>query len=408
MNIEKDDVLAQLAPEKAAAAYGLDGRWYGRWMRSKRCPQTTHGTDAFAISREGKWHCHGCDIGGGDVLSLIAACEGLDASTGFQEILEIGASLAGIEPEADFGDTAKPLRAPTKRPMAPALPALSQRLTEAYARCEWVWSHLKVPARVLETGRHWYLETRGLRWSEIPDDARINVRDLGFWTVPGDFDQLIKITGESEIPKEKRRIARTIHSIYSTAVGVAVAVRHVETGRLCDVRARRAEPKEGEPKILGMAGGVTVDARAGVTDLIACYGMPHSMQRETVVVVEGWADYLTAALRWQKADVLGAVDAGQYPLVAGFAARYLAERGAGRLVLVAQDDPIKEVTNPKTGEVTTMPGAAERAVDAASKRAIALLGPADVSWIEMRQFGAKDLNVLAQAGRLGELPEVTT
>ena len=47
----RDAVLAQLTPDAVAEAYGLTGRWFGRWMRSRRCPVALHGTDAFGLSR---------------------------------------------------------------------------------------------------------------------------------------------------------------------------------------------------------------------------------------------------------------------------------------------------------------------------------------------------------------------
>lgn len=178
--LDKAAVLAQLTPEAVATTYGLEGRWSGRWLRSRRCPIAAHGSDAFGLSREGKWHCHGCDIGGGDLLSMIAACEGLDCSTDFPAVLEIAAAIAGVAPEDDrvgrleiavddWGGTAAPLRAPKPRPAPPRAP-LGQRVRDARARCEWVWSHL-LPSgqveRTIETGRHWYLQTRGLPWREL-------------------------------------------------------------------------------------------------------------------------------------------------------------------------------------------------------------------------------------------------
>lgn len=400
--LDKQVVIDALRLEDVLTAYGIEGRWAGRWLRAKRCPATVHGTDAFGVSREGKWHCHGCDLGGGDVLSMIAAFEALDCRTQFSDVIEVAAAIAGVDEDDDFGVSPTKRKPTRKAPPAPTIPPLAERIAIAIARCEWVWSHLKSPdqqERTTSTGRHWYLEDRGIRWSELPHHAKTNVRDLGFWTVPGDYDRLVELVGEDWDPPERRFISKAISRIYN-AIGVGVCVRHVESGRLTDIRARRAEPAEGEPKILGMKDGVTVDARPAGTDLVACYGNPHHMEGDRVFVVEGWADYLTACLRWPKADVLGAVDAGSYPLVASFAARYLVERGGGRLILVAQNDPPK--TKP---DGTVVRGAADRAVDAASKRAIGLLGPDDVTWLEASRYGVKDLNDIARAGRLGELPE---
>lgn len=395
---DRDAVLERLTVDQVAETYGIAGRWAGRWLRSRRCPTDHHSTDAFGLSREGKWHCWSCDTGGGDLLSLIALAEGLDCRADFPALLEIAAGIAGVEPEVDFGEAPAPTRRPRAVPPAPPVEPIADRLQAAQRRADWVWNHLKPPVRAIETGRHPYLEERGIRWALLPATAREDVRELGFWTVPGDYEALIGLVGTEPI-------SRTFRAIYSGDQGLAIAVRHIDTGLLCDVRARRYAPAAGAPKILGMPGGLTVDARDfGSSDLVACYGWPHALTGDLVIVVEGWADYLTACLRWPHASVLGAVDAGQYPLVAAFAARYLAERGRGRLVLVAQDDGEREHKS-HDGTIEMVPGAADRAVNAASKRAIALLGPESVGWIEARPFGVKDLNDIARAGRLRELPE---
>ena len=377
-HVDKDAVISRLTPDAVAAQYGVLGRWSGRWLRSKRCPASTHGTDAFGLSRDGKWHCHACDEGGGDLLSLVAAFEGLDCRNDFPAVLEVAAAIAGVDVEEDF--EAAP-RKPTHRP-APAstIAPLAQRVEVAVARAAWIWN-------LLDSNLERVRRAIGWRGIDLTPKTEREVRLLGFLRQP---------TMDPEM-------GRVVHRIFASSPGWGIAVRHIEMGALCDVRARRFEPAEGEPKILGMPGSVTVDSRRdGGADLVACYGRPHELGAATVVVAEGWADYLTAAWRWPAADVLGSVDAGQYPLVAGFAARYLAERGGGRLVLVVQDD----TREPDFGEVARE-GAAEKAVNLASKRAIALLGPEAVSWIECARWGVKDLNDIATAGRAGELQEVT-
>lgn len=374
--VDKDAVLAQLTPEAVAQQYQIVGRWFGRWMRAKRCPMATHNTDAFGLSRDGKWHCHACDEGGGDLLSLVAAFEGLDCRADFPAVLEVAAAIAGVDVEEDFGAPAARKPAPPKAPAPPAVP-LADRLAIAKKRAAMIWARLdSLPARV----------DKALSWRHVAATARTreDVRLLGFIGAHTEVsNEIYRVAGEDD------RTVRAIRNIYSGAPGWAIAVRHIETGELVDVRARRFEPAADAPKILGMPGGVTSEAG----ELVACYGWPHELGAATVVVVEGWADYLTAAWRWPRVDVLGAVDAGQYPLVAGFASRYLAERGAGRLVLVAQDD----------GEGK----AADKAVNLASKRSLGLLGPERVTWIEAAQYHVKDLNDIVAAGRASELPEVT-
>ena len=74
MTLDKDIVLASLRASDVAAHYGITGPWRGRWMRSSRCAVADHGSDAFGISQDGKWHCWACDTGG-DLLKLIAIGE---------------------------------------------------------------------------------------------------------------------------------------------------------------------------------------------------------------------------------------------------------------------------------------------------------------------------------------------
>lgn len=388
MKIDKAEILARLDAATVASHYAIAGRWSGRWLRSRSCGRDHHGTAAMGLAADGKWHCHACDDGG-DLLALVARCEGLDPAADFGRVLEVAAQLAGVdlELEADFG---APVPAPPRKPPpAPPQLELRERLAVAQPRARWIWDRL--PA----------LPDQWLGWRSIRPlhpRAAANVRSLGFRFPDDERGRWSRDRLPVEIAPDERA-ARAIWGTYCREPGYAIAVRHVETGALVDVRARYLEPKPDQPKILGMLGGVTSDARRdGGADLVGCYGWPHALEADALVVVEGWADYLTACDRWPRADVLGAVDAGQYPLVASFAARYLAERGDdGLLVLVAQHD----ATRPDGS-----PGAADRAVNLASKRAINLLGPNRVRWIECAAYGVKDLNDIARAGRRDELPEL--
>lgn len=388
MKLDKAEILARLDAATVASHYGIAGRWGGRWLRSRSCGRDHHGTAAMGLAADGKWHCHACDDGG-DLLALVARCEGLDPGADFGRVLEVAAQLAGVDLtlEVEFGAPAP--APPRKAPPAPPVLELRQRLAVAQPRARWIWERLgPMPAQCLA----W----RAIR--NLPTRAAANVRSLGFVFPEAERGRYSRDHLPAEIAPDASA-ARSIWSTYCREPGYALAVRHVETGALVDVRARYYEPKPDAPKILGMLGGVTSDPRRdGGADLVGCYGWPHALEADQLVIVEGWADYLTACERWPRADVLGAVDAGQYPLVASFAARYLAERGDdGLVVLVAQHD-----ANRPDGS----PGAADRAVNLASKRAIALLGPARVRWIECAAHGTKDLNDIAQAGRLGDLPEL--
>lgn len=387
MTIDKEDVLSRLTPDLVAAQYGIVGRWQGRWLRARRCGLVDHTAAAFGLSREGTWHCWSCDEGGGDLLSLVAWAEGLDCKTEFPAVIEVAAQIAGVEAD-DFGAPARKPRA--TRPVVELAP-FRERLEIATGRAAWIWARMDGDVARID---------RAIAWRNITltRKTRDDVKLLGGydWT-----HALAKAKDE--------RLARSLKAIYASQPGYAIVVRSIESGAPVDVRARRFEPREGEPKILGMPGGLTIDSRTdGASDLVGCYGMPHALQADLVIVAEGWCDYLTAAWRWPHADALGAVDAGQYPLVAAYAARYLAERGQGKLVLVVQDDG--EGKPDPRDETKVIPPAAARAADLASKRAIGLLGPHAVSWIDCRAYGATpgkkwDLNDIVRTGRANQLPE---
>ncbi len=368
---ERDAVLEALRAEDVANHYQIAGVWRGRGLRSKRCPKADHSTDAMWLARDGKWHCHACDIGG-DLLHLIAYAEGLDIRAEFPAVLELAAQIAGVADSDDFGGGAPP---PPKRPPPPPLPPLAARVDVAKRRAAYAWGKLFDGER-----GDFYLRARGL------DPAIVRGREL-LKTTP------IRISRD-EVERAKARpgggddLGR-LASMFAQ-VGLACPVRHVDTGDLVDIRVRRFEPRDDQPKIVGMVGGVVRDGDT----LVGCYGRPHELESELVVVVEGLADYLTALQVWPEADVLGAVDAGSYPLVASFAASQLAELGdTGKLLLVEQDDP--ERIDKRTGK--PIDGAADRAVNiGASKRAISLIGPRRVGWL----FSAphKDLNDAIRAG----------
>lgn len=370
---ERDAVLEALRAEDVANHYQIAGTWRGRWLRSKRCPKTDHGTDAMGLARDGKWHCHACDIGG-DLLHLIAFAEGLDVRADFPAVLELAAAIAGLGDVDDFGGGAP---SPPKRPPPPPVAPIAARLDTARRRAEYAWGKL-FDWRAGGAGDA-YLGARGIAYERV--HARETLK-----TTP------IRI-GREELARVKARSAqggeeleRLAHMF--TQAGIACPVRSVADGRLVDIRVRRFDPRDDQPKIVGMVGGVVRDGN----ELLGCYGRPHELDAELVVIVEGLADYLTALALWPDADVLGAVDAGSYPLVASFAAQALAERDDdARILLVEQND----VEKTKDGKV--IPGAADRAVNlGASKRAIALLGPRRVGWLWSNPH--KDLNDAVRAG----------
>lgn len=338
--LDRDTVVGALAPHELCDHYGIALRWHGRWGRARRCPRTDHGTDAFAVSRDGRWHCHACDEGG-DLLHLIAAAEQLDIRVDFPKVLEVAAAIAGISTDG-FGEPDKP--PPPKRAPPPPLEPLEQRIARAQKRAAWLWQRLQSIALdmsrpMIGSAPRQYLKHRGINFARLPaDEVRYTPAAISMSEAKergGDLLTLFRMWTYSDDVE---------------VAGIAIPVRHVETGALVDVRCRRIDPGSG-PKVIGMIGGVPHSEG----ELVGCYGHPHALAKRVVCVVEGLPDYLTGVALWPDFDVLGAVDAASYPLVAAHAAAYCAQSGA-QLVLVAQDDG---------------PGrAADRAVDKAAARAL--------------------------------------
>lgn len=395
MTLDKSTVLAALTPEAVLHHFAIPGQWRGRWLRSRRCAEGDHDTDAFGISRDGRWHCHAHDKGG-DLLRLVATGHGLDPRTDFQRTLEIAAEIAGVQDDERFGGSAAASK-PVPRAALPPIPPLEERIALAKRRAAWVWDRLVQREETPRSAADGYLaherklDPAGLRKLEDLRETPLRViTDL----------------------QRRSDIERMVRSF--SVPGVALPVRAVDDGQLVDIRIRRYEPREGQPKIIGMLGGVTVGPpdRGGVRWLVGCYGHPECIDPGPsllVVVVEGALDYLTALNVWPDAQVLGAVDAGCMGLVAAHAARGLASYPGARLLIVEQADPPRQQAD---GSVKL--GSGDRSVNedvnAATKVAIRILGPRRVGWLfcggisnpadilGAPEFPTKDLNDLVRAG----------
>lgn len=388
-NVERDAVLAQLRAEDVAEHLGITGPWRGRWMRSRRCAEVDdHSSDAFGLSREGHWHCWSCDKGG-DLLSLLALGERLDIRADFPRVLEIAAGIAGVElnPDGDIFGTG-PVKPPPRRlPELAPLPPPEVRMERACRRATWAWDHLHDNTRLPEL----YLKQRGL------DPAAVFAREE-IRSTP------IRMQRPSD---DARQDVRTLWWTMGTQKGtlsIVVPVRSVGGPGFVDLRARRVEPLEGQPKIMGMVGGLTsLPAERGrARRLVGCYGHPYLVDADLVVVCEGLMDYLTALQLWPNAQVLGAVEAGTLGLVAALAAEALAARDDGsRILIVEQADPPRTLKDGRT-----VPGAADQALNedanAATKMAVRLLrSPRRVGWLYCHAgvgSAIKDLNDLVRAG----------
>ncbi len=386
MSLDRATVQAALRAEDVRNYFQIPGQWRGRWLRSRRCATEEHGSEAFGISRDGKWNCHACDQGG-DLLKLIAVGEKLDMRADFPRILEIAAAIAGVDDEESFGAPAAP-PPKVRAPLAP-VPPLAERVAIAKKRAKWVWSRLcawddvvKV-AKWGDPGRHapadvYLARERGLDPVAIREREELREAPM-------------RITIEESL---KSAELKSLAFVFATP-GIAFPVRCATTGDLVDIRIRRFEPREGQPKIVGMVGGVTSGPSEGgrPRQLIGCYGNPHCIDpgpSRTVIVCEGAMDYLTALQIFPDAQVLGAVDAGSLNLVAQHAANGLAGYPGGKLIIVEQNDGAG--------------AAADRSVNedpnAATKVAVRILGPKAVGWLFCEDDGGghiKDLNDLLRA-----------
>lgn len=368
MTLDRATVLAALRAEDVIAHFGISGQWRGRWLRSRSCAQGDHDTEAFGISRDGRWHCHAHDTGG-DLLRLIALGEKLDLRNDFPRILEIAAEIAGVEDDESFGGRGE-RPAPKARAPLPPIPPLQERIAIAKKRAAWVWDRLYKWDEVSRTtewgrpGRHSVAD------AYLALERRLD--PVGIRKLEDLRETPMKITIQESVKSADLKSLS-----YTFAVpGVALPVRAIDDGRLVDIRIRRFEPREGQPKIVGMLGGVTVGGAENgrPRTLVGCYGFPHCIDpgpSRTVVIVEGALDYLTALNVWPDAQVLGAVDAGSMSLVAGHAARGLAGYPGGKIILVEQNDGAG--------------AAADRSVNedpnAATKVCVRILGPKRVGWV---------------------------
>lgn len=375
--IARDVVVSALRADDVARHFQIPGQWRGRWLRSRRCGQQDHGTEAFGLSRDGRFHCWACDTGG-DLLKLIALGEGLDVRADFPRVLEIAAAIAGVDGNDDWEGPIRP--PPKERPPLPEVEPIETRVARARKRASWVWDRMVRKTEGSRSSADIYLPTRSL------DVAAIRLREE------------IRETHLRVSPQEAMKNPELKSLSYSFAVpGVALAVRAVTDGCPVDVRVRRYEPREDQPKIVGMLGGVTASPaeKGRPRDLIGCYGFPHAIDSDLVVVSEGMMDYLSSLQIFPNAASLGAVEAGSLGLVAAHAARALARRDdKSRLLIVEQLDEPRTL---RSGEIVS--GAADKAINedpnGAAKAAIRILGPRRVGWLFCAgddQHESKDLN----------------
>ena len=288
---EVTDVRAALAVVDVFRAAGAELVGRGREVRTRVCPSCGPRSrpDAVAVNAgAGLWRCHVCGEGG-DALDALAAFRGLDVRQDFARVIEFAAELAGVAPEADpAAGAARRVEAARKRAAELERAAASERARVARANevAQGVWSRLD---RRNDRGEA-YLTGRGL--------------------APG--------------PLVARDLVR-FHRDGAPAVAL-----HSSRGAIRNVVHRALAPSPNVPKERGLAGCPTAGTLVGTASAIGA-GVD-------VVLCEGLADALAAALAWPNALVLGAHGADNYAAIAAVAAPLVAAAAGARLRLCVDAD----------------------------------------------------------------------
>lgn len=303
--IAASDLRDALSPLAIIERYGLAAKRRGSQYRLAQCPRCGEKSQREAIAidaQDGSWCHHGYEraAGGkcsGDVLDLLAACEGLDCARDFRRVAELAAQLSGVadmsdaEREQHRRETAERNR---RQVAVDARKHLSDRDTARAA-----WDRL---ARRDERGES-YLAGRGL------DAGALVERD----------------------------------AVRFSSDGIVVAIRDVD-GCPISTATRRYE---GSPKVLALKDhstrGTMIDASRDIVG------------GRDVVIVEGVVDALTARLAWPTAVVLGANGAGNVARVAETAIIRI-KLAAARLWLVPHDDEAGIQAMTRAGSIAVAAG----------------------------------------------------
>jgi hypothetical protein len=279
--------------------YGLRGKRRGSEIRLVECPlcRERSAREAIAISaKSGSWCHHGHECGG-DALSLIAACEGLDCKRDFRKVAGIAAEIAGLANETEF--------------------ERERRIEAARARAQ-----REITAELEKRNRN--RSTATATWDALPQE---DVRGAAYLESRGiDARALV---GVARFPSD----------------GVAVAIRDAD-GCPMSIATRIYEPGNG-PKVMALRGHSTRGTMINCASDI-CAG-------RDVVVTEGVMDSLTARIAFPSAVVLGANGAGRLaPLVESVVMRVKLARV--RLVLVPHADPEGISNTTKAGGIALAAG----------------------------------------------------
>lgn len=280
MQFDVDAIRSGLTAHTVIARYQLDVRRRARdEVEGSACAtRVDHSRRCFVLNTDtGLWQCFACGTAG-DLIAFVMAYERKE----FTEALPVLAELAGVRP----GEPPDPAVIERRKQQRNVVEE-NRRISEANSRAVAIdlatrtWEGL---ARDDQRGRA-YLAKRGLRAACFPWLVRYQ---------PNGDPAIALRTSDDRI--------------------VNVVTRHVA----------------GEVKVRGMKGGKNAGTFVhALTDLTPC--------DRDAVLVEGWADSLTAIFAWPGARVFGAHGAGELPKLAPHIARRVKQLG-GRLRIVPHDD----------------------------------------------------------------------
>lgn len=254
------DLREAISVEAIVQRYGLRVRRRGSQYRLAECPRCHERSrrEAIAIDvKSGRWihHGHEKEAGGecsGDILSLLAACEGLDCGRDFRRVAELAAEIGGLS--SSEADREELRRRAAERARQEIVADLEQRVANR--------------------------NTADARWRSLP---RYDVRGQAY-LASRSLDPVVLIA---------RDCARF------SPDGIAVAIRDAD-GVPLSIATRRYG--DAHPKVLALRDHST---RGTFIDCAS------SIRGDTdTFVVEGVVDSLTARLAWPDAIVLGVNGAG--------------------------------------------------------------------------------------------------
>lgn len=313
--IDIEDVRAELRADDVINAYGLRVRRSGSKYRLAECPRcrASSGSHAIVINPDkGTWghFGHGRAEGGscyGDMLELVAACEGWDRRRDFAKLLEKAAKIAGVEARS-LTDAERADRRVCREQQRAERDRQQQRDAEAALYgAKW------------RAAGEWYPLAR-----EHLDGGERYVRGRGL---------------------HPRTLALRGHLRFTRAGDVAVPLFAFD-GDLVNVVRRVIAP---------FSPGDKIRVLPGCPQRGSLLGRVQDIGPGVTVIVEGVMDALTAAQLWPDRLVLGASGAGQLHAVATEAAPLVRAAG-GTLIIVPDGDEVGQRCAIRAGEAALAAG----------------------------------------------------